>query len=820
MKSSAQVMRELADLQVVTIPLKGKSPLLGGWSQRGVPTHQDIKEWQDEFQMFNVGIVLGPISGLVCIDIDPRNGGLEWYDMNYDILQDGVHEISGRNDGGRHIYYQSDYEVDWVKCTVARGVDFLARGSQVVTAPSIHPDTGKPYYFEGKSIAQLADDIPFIEDNEDLCMALENAIRKKAPKKITEGIVGYREELTTGDRAKLMLQYNHLDPDRGRHSQIGMWIINSIAAGMDENEVSDLANQWLFDMGRDADEQPQEVENWIREAHSRMKSGDIWVESNLCTDSLLDSSAPQRTLPDVIKGIHVDDAMKEDNESMIAMMKTDEASVNAHLLMQTSCSNAFNDPDRMYVGDTAYDKKEVEKIGATALMGSVRLNDAASPTLNRDATGAIRTNTAFNISTLLQTQPGVKGTVRYDSFAHRYMVMGQPYWVTQGRVGVDGVPFTDRHSAVLKMYLEQLCDGRPIADNAYQTALLAQAEMAAFDPLRDYINSLEWDKVPRVDNLCKDYLSCVGDSDDYLRMVSRIWMLSAVARAMYPGCKVDTVPVLTSAQQGVGKSTAVAILGGKYSGELTGDLHNKDTILGLQGKWILEISEMDALGRAEETAIKAFITRQHDAIRAPYGRTVEEKPRRCMLVGTSNNRKPLTDTTGNRRFLMLTVGSRIDRSKIIEDRDQLYAEAYYRLKHGETWVPSDAESKISMSAQASRLNFDHIAPEVVRVAYERWKTEGSFLLDQILRTTYKVTATADVKSYDAHRVKRILSSVGYFETNGVWRLGPMDENMRAIACAMGSPQMLESPTAEIDDDAPSANDIAEQPESQDLVEYY
>ena len=70
----------------------------------------------------------------------------------------------------------------------------------------------------------------------------------------------------------------------------------------------------------------------------------------------------------------------------------------------------------------------------------------------------------------------------------------------------------------------------------------------------------------------------------------------------------------------------------------------------IQGKWIVEISELEALNKLEVGSVKQILSQTSDRYRAAYGRIVQEHPRRCVFFGTSNNSDYLRDRTGNRRF--------------------------------------------------------------------------------------------------------------------------------------------------------------------------
>lgn len=104
----------------------------------------------------------------------------------------------------------------------------------------------------------------------------------------------------------------------------------------------------------------------------------------------------------------------------------------------------------------------------------------------------------------------------------------------------------------------------------------------------------------------------------------------------------------------------------------------------LQGKAIVEIGELNSFGKAEITSIKQMLSCQSDRFRIPFGRVTMDYPRQCVFIGTTNDGTYLKDTTGNRRFWPVKA-TNIDTDRIIQDRDQLFAESYYRFKQGETW---------------------------------------------------------------------------------------------------------------------------------------
>jgi len=196
-----------------------------------------------------------------------------------------------------------------------------------------------------------------------------------------------------------------------------------------------------------------------------------------------------------------------------------------------------------------------------------------------------------------------------------------------------------------------------------------------FHPVKDYLESLEWDGVKRIDTAFETYLG-VNMPKAYVRAVSRKFFLALIARIYEPGIKFDHLPVLEG-KQGIGKSTFGRLLvGDKWFMDGLPELSDKDAALNLQGIWLCEMGELSALKRSDLETAKAFITRQVDKVRPPYGHRRVELPRQTVFLGTTNDREYLMDQTGNRRFWPILIRG-CNFAAVKRDRDQLLAEAYY-----------------------------------------------------------------------------------------------------------------------------------------------
>jgi predicted P-loop ATPase len=210
--------------------------------------------------------------------------------------------------------------------------------------------------------------------------------------------------------------------------------------------------------------------------------------------------------------------------------------------------------------------------------------------------------------------------------------------------------------------------------------------------VRQYLDGLVWDRVPRLDHFAHRYLGVRLDPDDqtykartsdFQRAACACWFISAVARIYQPGCKVDHVLILKGPQGGL-KSTVFATLGGEFFSDDIADLGSKDASLGATGAWIIELAELAAMARPEIEKIKSFISRSKDRFRPPYGKHNIEVPRQCIFGGSVNTDHFLRDDTGNRRFWPIECGE-IDIEGLRRDRDQFWAEAVVRFRKGEKW---------------------------------------------------------------------------------------------------------------------------------------
>lgn len=274
-------------------------------------------------------------------------------------------------------------------------------------------------------------------------------------------------------------------------------------------------------------------------------------------------------------------------------------------------------------------------------------------------------------------------------------------------------------------------------------AIEALARASGYHPVRDYLNSIEWDGEKRLDDWLFDYLGV--PKSPYTMRVARWFLMGMVARVMHPGIKFDYCLVLEGIQ-GRRKSSMFRVLAGEWFGNTDLDLHNKDSMAAIMGKWLYEIAELDALARAESTRQKSFLSREIDEFRPAYGHRNIRNPRQLVFGGTTNSWAWNKDETGGRRFWPIECRYEIDIDGLSAVRDQLFAEAYVRYKNGDRfWPTSDEQRLIFDSEQIKR----HLQDGYVDYL-------ADFVKQQV--TEFSMADAADHLKIDAARLSRDLQT--------------------------------------------------------------
>ena len=250
-------------------------------------------------------------------------------------------------------------------------------------------------------------------------------------------------------------------------------------------------------------------------------------------------------------------------------------------------------------------------------------------------------NTINNYLIVLNNDPLLKDKFAFNAFAERKEIFGALPWdnSTQRRM------WTDADTNGLYWFMEAHYNqaGRGNIDSALSLYMAQHS----FNEVQDFLNGLQWDGVKRLDTLFIDYLG--AEDTAYTRAVTRKMFVAGVARAMTPGVKFDNMLILVGSQ-GLGKSTLLRRMAKGWFNDSICSFEGKDAAELLQGVWLVEISELGAFRKSESSRIKQFLSLNSDIFRAAYARNAEERQRKCVFFGSTNDDEFLRDPTGERRF--------------------------------------------------------------------------------------------------------------------------------------------------------------------------
>jgi predicted P-loop ATPase len=331
--------------------------------------------------------------------------------------------------------------------------------------------------------------------------------------------------------------------------------------------------------------------------------------------------------------------------------------------------------------------------------------DAWKELLQYEKKSPVLKNNLHNITLIMENDENLKGIV-FNQLADGMEIKGGVPWAHPAKF------WRDADDAQLICYVDAHY-GTFSARN-YDIAVAKVVDDRSYHPIRAFFKSLpEWDGEKRVDTLLVDYLG--AEDTPYVRAVTRKELCAAYVRVHNPGAKFDTMLVLNG-DQGIGKSTLIAKLGGEwYSDSLNlSDMNDKTAAEKLQGYWIMEIGELAGMKKADLDKVKAFISRQDDKYRASFGRRVTPHPRQCVFFGTTNSENGyLRDITGNRRYWNVKVPGN-GRYKPWELDDGTIRQIW-----AETMVYAEAGEDLYLSPE-----LESYAKEEQRMAMEKDDREG------------------------------------------------------------------------------------------------
>lgn len=355
-----------------------------------------------------------------------------------------------------------------------------------------------------------------------------------------------------------------------------------------------------------------------------------------------------------------------------------------------------------------------------------------------------------NIQKILSGHPALAGRIWYDEFHER---------VFQTLFQEEPGEWQDSHDIRLTVWIQNSLRLSKIGHQNVRLAVDDYARLNVRNEVREWMQGLQWDRHERLTTVMAKGFG--AEQNEYTAAVGRCWFVSMAARTFDPGCKVDTMPVFEG-KQGARKSSTLAIIGGKWFGEMHEDITSKDFLQNLRGKLLIEISELHAFRRSDVNKIKGIISCPIDRYRESYGRRASDHPRRGVWAGTTNHTAWNEDDTGARRFWPIRCGT-IDHGYLKTYRNQLFAEAVMRFRAGEAWW--DMNDEIARKEQDMRRERDVWMTPIMQFCQGKPEVTVGEIMYAVLEIPLK-----DRTKSDQVRIASILSVAGW-ERKQAWRDG-------------------------------------------------
>lgn len=665
---------------------KSKAPVDDKWSEAPVASLDELKRTYHAGQ--NVGIRPGKyskIGGLFVhlIDLDIRDASKAaeartWLREHFPEAAKFPMVMSGSGGESRHIYFLTDYPFRSKKLAHSEGftmkfdpvkqrevkhwdweIELFGTNKQAAMPPSIHPVTGKPYTwvrpFDFDEIelgggpiiasdrvfswAPQRDDVPATEQKPKLGMSLEEAKRTLAHLPLDEWC-----------------------EDRDGWLQVGMAIHHEFA-GSEEG-----FNLWVeFSKQSTKFDAKNQLQVWksFRQKPNSVRMATLVKASHIAR--LHDMFDEEDDEDDLDETDSDDDDFLGDAPKSAADAEVDEWDALIGGAPAKAAKDDY-DPDNED-WKQLLDLTDGEKPAIKPSLPNIELILAHDPRTR----GLMR----FNLFTQEVVYRGIPGRMkRNKKRAKPTKQLDGPIWVL--RDPINGDLWSSEKDNAIRSVLESPKSqggwGLKIADRDMKAAVDLTARKNSFHPVREYLDSLVWDGVPRLDSLFVRHLG--AEDTAYTRGVARVTLLGGVTRAYEPGHKFDFVAILEG-DQGKRKSTFIETLAKSWFSELNGNFHDrKEMVERMQGSWIVELPELQGFTKSEVQDIKAFVSAREDKVRLAFAPRAAVYQRQCVMMGSTNEDRYLRDLTGGRRFWPIRcLVDTIDIDALMKEVDQVWAEA-------------------------------------------------------------------------------------------------------------------------------------------------
>lgn len=646
----------------------GKHPVGEDWPKRATMDVDTIRDLWTRQPWMHIGLLMGGTGRLLALDVDGPVGreSLAQLEAEHGALPETLTSSTGRVDGGEHRIFRLPvgFDIDRIgnKTSFRDGLDIKAKGGQIVAAPSMHA-SGTRYRWTNRTSPA---DLP-----EWLFDIIASPLRSNAKaRSVSDTFSTSRSNVSPYLATTLRNAVARIASMReGGRNQL-LFAKATTVFEYFVGEKLDHAAAWadLASAGTACGLPKGEVHGVLTKAWNQAQKNPRFVPA-----SEPRTAAPRAAQPTTPPAALAAYPTAEEFNAEVAA--EDAARALAH---------AEANPDDSWRQLLTVTNEGMPKKGIG------------------------------NVLTILSCDPRWVGVLAYDAFAESIVKTRVPPRRPQDQPKNLGDDWTDEDTVCTSAWIErEFHFEAPI--ELINKAISTVARRTIIHPVRDYLQSLKWDGIARLDTWLTAYFRCVDT--EYSRGVGSRWCISAVARVFDPGCQADCALILESKRtvdeegQGVGKSTGLKLLCPKR--EWFGDTHivmgDKDSYQMLRRKWIYELGEMGSVKGKDKNRVKNFVSASSDNYRPSYGSRTRDFLRQVVFAGTTNEEEYFDDRTGNRRFWPILVGvlGHVDRDMLLADRDQLWAEATHRYLAGEKWhVDTPQFRNLCLTEQEARLQQD------------------------------------------------------------------------------------------------------------------
>lgn len=695
----------------------GKHPRFGGWQEQASSDPRRIRTWWGKWPTANIGLAMGGPGRVVALDVDGPEGRatLARLEREHGPLPVTLTSRSGRADGGEHRFYRvpDALPLEAIANGVGRarasnhpGIDVRADGAQVVAPPSVHY-TGNRYAWVDLSVP--------IADLPEWLFALLTAPPSAGAEVPQQAPSPPREDPSSYDvRVKRAAAYLAKVPGavEGEHGGTATFLVaQKLTRGFDLDE--ETAFGLLRDDFNARCRPPWALPDLRRKVAQAAREGTITRGSLLVdrdppptpfrrsAEVAPSAPAPAREALAPVR-VPLLDFLREAPAKAFEEDVLHQAAELDELGVEFQAVLALLRTKRLSVRDwRAAVRSKRPAAAAVAEAEPDELGEVRAALLCNDK-GAPRKHVA-NVVTILARDPRWEGRIAYHAMRETPVITRAIDWHADDAPAKPYTgPWRDVDSTSAASWLARAW-GFDVGSKLVSEAIEAVSRRVVIDPLRDYLTSLRWDGEERLPWWTSVLLG--APKTPYTEAVGSRWLISAVARALRPGEKVDCVLVLEGLQ-GTGKSSFLRSL--CPTEDLFGDdelaFGNKDAAQSLSGKWIWELGELDKMSRHDLGILKAFISRQTDTYRPSYGIRARDFPRSTVFAASVNEPEYLRDTENRRYWPMPAPKVTLCDPWL---RDQLWAEAVARHERGEPWYVDTPElAAMCRSEQERRAQAD------------------------------------------------------------------------------------------------------------------